>query len=143
MKYVLLYLVTFLLFMSAHLPILASHNRAGEITYKWVSGNTYEVKVVTYTKDSSPADRCELQISWGDGDTDTIYRVNGLLDADCGPLVGIGEMILGKDIRINIYIGYHTFPGPGTYKISMMDPNRNEKVTNMQDSFNTPFFLEL
>ena len=129
--------------MSAHLPILASHNRAGEITYKWISGNTYEVKVVTYTKDSSPADRCELQISWGDGDMDTIYRANGLLDADCGPLVGIGEMIPGKDIRINIYIGYHTFPGPGTYKISMMDPNRNEKVTNMQDSFNTPFFLEL
>jgi len=141
MKRFILYPAFCIIFVVFHLFVLASHNRAGEITYKWISGNTYEVKVATYTKDSSPADRCDLQIFWGDGKSDTIFRVNGIIGADCGPLAGIGELIPGKDIRKNIYIGQHTYDGPGLYRISMLDPNRNEKVTNMQDSFNTPFFI--
>ena len=27
----------------------ATHNRAGEITYKWLYGYTYEIKITTYT----------------------------------------------------------------------------------------------
>ena len=46
------------------LNLSATHNRAGEITYKQISLLTYEVTIITYTKDSAPADRCELEILW-------------------------------------------------------------------------------
>ena len=119
----------------------ASHNRAGEITYKWQSGLTYEIKIVTYTKNSSIADRCELEVVYSDNTVDTIYRQNGDWSV-CGNPIGSGVLIDDTDIRENIYIGYHTFPGPDVYTISMTDPNRNEAVENMDDSFNTPFFLQ-
>ncbi|HIA05730.1 MAG TPA: T9SS type B sorting domain-containing protein [Flavobacteriales bacterium] len=120
----------------------ASHNRAGEITYKWLSGTSYEITVVTYTKDDSPADRCELEVYWGDGERDTLNRSNGDSNTICGFNVGEGEMV-GVNIRKNEYIGIHTYPGPGIYRITMLDPNRNAEVTNMDDSFNTPFFIYL
>jgi len=120
---------------------LASHNRAGEITYEWQSGYTYKITIVTYTKNSSQADRCELEVDFGDNSIDTLYRQNGDWSV-CGFPVGSGVLIQNTDIRMNIYIGYHTFPGPGVYVIAMVDPNRNDGVENMLDSFNTPFFLQ-
>ena len=51
--------------------------------------------------------------------------------------------MVGVNIRKNEYIGIHTYPGPGIYRITMLDPNRNAEVTNMDDSFNTPFFIYL
>ena len=60
-KGLLFFLFYFLLF-SLH----ATHQRAGEITYKHISGLTYEFKLVTYTYTPSPADRPELEIVWGD-----------------------------------------------------------------------------
>ena len=55
----------------------ATHNRAGEITYRHLGGFQYEATIITYTKADSPADRNALGISWGDGITDTIPRING------------------------------------------------------------------
>ena len=123
---------------------IASHNRAGEITYEWQSGFTYKITIVTYTKASSQADRCELEVEYSDNTVDTLFRQNGTDWTVCGNPIGSGELVgsLGTDIQMNIYIGYHTFPGPGVYVISMLDPNRNEGVENMLDSFNTPFFIQ-
>ncbi|MBL4656923.1 MAG: gliding motility-associated C-terminal domain-containing protein [Flavobacteriales bacterium] len=141
MKRPLSYLVALIFLTLLGLEALASHNRAGEITYRWLFGTTYEFTVVTYTKDNSPADRCSLEVYWGDGDRDTLLRVNGTQN-NCGSGIGDGEFI-GNNIRKNVYIGTHTYPGPKAYRITMLDPNRNEKVTNMDDSFNTPFFIFL
>lgn len=117
----------------------ATHNRAGEITYKHVSGLTYEITITTFTKESSePADRCELEVKFGDGDLDTIPRINGPAAADC---IHIG-VLLGGDIKENIYQTTHTYPGPGTYVISMNDPNRNADVLNIPNSVNTSFYIE-
>lgn len=47
--------------------VFATHNRAGEITYKHISGFTYEFTISTYTKLSGAsidADRQRLGISW-------------------------------------------------------------------------------
>jgi len=136
----LLYLIAILCLNLLGSDVLASHNRAGEITYRWLYGKTYEIKVVTYTKVDSPADRCELEVYWGDGDRDTLNRTNGDQNTVCGLNVGEG-LDLGDNIRMNEYKGIHTYPGPGVYVITMLDPNRNDKVTNMYDSFNTPFFI--
>ncbi|MEZ5173469.1 MAG: gliding motility-associated C-terminal domain-containing protein [Bacteroidia bacterium] len=110
---------------------LATHNRAGEITYRHLGGFQYEATIITYTKSDSPADRPDLGISWGDGTLDTIPRVNGN---------GQGEIVTGL-IKKNIYIGVHTFPGPAVYILSFEDPNRNGGVVNIPNSVNIPFFV--
>jgi gliding motility-associated-like protein len=109
----------------------ATHNRAGEITYRYLGGFQYEATIITYTFTDSPADRPELGINWGDGSTDTIPRINGN---------GDGE-IIGNQIKKNIYIGLHTFPGPAVYEISFEDPNRNGGVVNIPNSVNIAFFV--
>jgi gliding motility-associated-like protein len=109
----------------------ATHNRAGEITYRHLGGFQYEATIITYTKADSPADRPELGISWGDGSIDTIPRTNGF---------GQGEIVTGT-IKKNIYIGIHTYPGPAAYVLSFEDPNRNGGVVNIPNSVNIPFFV--
>ena len=57
--------------------LFATHNRAGEITYEQIGPLTFKVKVLTYTKESSSADRPELEVFWGDGKSDSLPRING------------------------------------------------------------------
>ncbi len=110
----------------------ATHNRAGEITYEQISTYYYKVTITTYTKTSSPADRPELDIFWGDGTMSTLPRAS-YQDNFGGA---------GSDIRKNIYFGYHTYPGPSVYTIYFEDPNRNGGVVNIPNSVNVPFYIE-
>lgn len=121
-------LILILFFSFITLNSFATHMRAGEITYIWKSGLTYEVTIVTYTYTLSPADRPYYDISWGDGKISTINR-NEKID-------------LPNDVSKNIYIGQHTYPGADTYIISLQDPNRNGGVINIPNSINTPFYIE-
>lgn len=110
--------------------VYATHNRAGEITYQYITGYTYKVRVITYTKESSmQADKCSLTIHFGDGDSAVFNRMNGPIGTLCGGTIPQGESI-GNDIKKNIYEGTHTFPGPNTFIISMEDPNRNANICN-------------
>ncbi len=117
----------------------ATHNRAGEITYEQLSNLKYRVTITTYTKESSAqADRDSLSLDWGDGTSTVIPRSNG-------PIGGGGNHkgeSLGNDIKLNLYVETHTYPGPGKYIISMEDPNRNEGICNIPNSVNTTFYLE-
>ena len=119
----------------------ATHNRAGEITYRHLSGSTYEVTITTYTRSSVVADRPTLGILWGDegteGAIDSLPRINGPLDP-AG--MHIGEVIDG-DIRLNLYKGVHTYPGPGVYSIIVEDPNRNADIENIPGSVDVPFCI--
>ena len=124
---------------------MATHNRAGEITYEFTAPNTIKVTITTYTKESSvQADRDSLPIHWGDGSADDILqRTNGPLNGNGIP----GGQPLGNDIKVNIYIGTHVYPGapppPHNYfVISMTDPNRNSDIINISNSVNVPFYLE-
>ena len=141
--------IIFFLFAS-HNFLFATHNRAGEITYKPICTDsinacnclTYEVTVTTYTKESSSAaDRCSLTVYFGDGDSAVFSRINGPINGSCGNNIGMGQS-LANDVKLNIYKGLHTFPGPGTYCISMEDPNRNAGIENIPNSVNVPFFIE-
>lgn len=122
-KGLLFFLFYFLLF-SLH----ATHQRAGEITYKHISGLTYEFKLVTYTYTPSPADRPELEIVWGDGSSSIVARTR--------------KINLPNDISENIYIARHTFASSGYYTISMEDPNRNAGIVNIPNSVNIPFYVQ-
>ena len=114
------YLILLLLLCWFARPVKATHQRAGEISFKYISGLTYEVTIVTYSYAPSPADRYELEINWGDNTLTVLPRSNG-------ELTGLGYFgeIIGPDLKKNLYIGIHTFPGAATYKISLEDPNRN------------------
>lgn len=120
------------------LGLHATHNRAGEITYEYIGGYTYEVTVITYTKVTSQIDRCELSVDWGDNTSSVLPRINGTV-SNCAPAHD-GE-ILGNDIRRNVYQGTHTFPSPGYYTISVEDLNRNSGVANINNSVQVPFYV--
>ena len=113
--------------------ILATHNRAGEISFVQLSDLSIQVFVSTYTKTSSvAADRDSLIIEWGDGSFSTIARANG------------NGQALPNNVKKNLYTAVHTFPGRGTYNLSVADPNRVENILNIDppNSVNIPFFIQ-
>ncbi|NNE29591.1 MAG: gliding motility-associated C-terminal domain-containing protein [Saprospiraceae bacterium] len=119
----------------------ATHNRAGEITYRQIDNLTIEATVTTYTKASSvDADRDTVTVCWGDGTCNQVVRRNGV-DGDLNG-VNDGEF-LPNDIKINKYIFEHTYGGQGHYVISMMDPNRNADICNINfpNPDGIPFFI--
>lgn len=112
-----------------HLSCFATHNRAGEITYRQISGSTYEIVVVTYTSSlPGTADRPSLMVSFGDNVSIEVARY---------------ELIyLANNYKRNTYKVQHTFPGPGTYDIVVEDPNRNYGVKNIPNSVFTVFTIK-
>lgn len=117
-----------LLTLCSSLSAWATHNRAGEITYKHIRGTEYEITVVTYTKISQAADRPKLLVKWGDNSQDSISRIS--------------TSVVGPDIRKNIYVMNHIYPGSGIFTISMEDPNRNGNVQNVPNSIAIPFYID-
>lgn len=109
----------------------ATHNRAGEITYRQTGPLTVEVTITTYTKTSSTAaDRDSLDIIWGDGSIEIVTRT------------GSGTK-LANDVKKNEYTAEHTYPGRGTYTVAFQDPNRVGNILNVNypNSLDVPFYL--
>jgi gliding motility-associated-like protein len=130
-----------LLFGICFFGLQATHNRAGEITYKWLNGFTYEVTITTYTRACELcADRCDLTINWGDGSSDVLLRNNGN-NTRC--LTGRDGVIIDQvnRIRKNTYTGTHTYPAAGSYLIYMEDRNRNAGISNIINSDQVPFYI--
>jgi len=124
------YFLTVVFFVLLVPVALATHQRAAEITYRHIEGLTYEFTITMYTRTSSPADdeRNNMPIFWGDGSAEVIPRI------DFFPL--------GNDISYNRYVGRHTYAGPGSYTITVEDPNRNNGVVNIPNSVNVPMFID-
>lgn len=117
-----------LLFSSVQL--LATHNRAGEITLRRISDLTYEIKITTFTYTLSPASksRNELTVNWGDNTYSQAHRDT--------------ITFLPNFYQRNVYTARHTYPGPGTYVVVMEDPNRNLGVVNIPNSVNVIFSIK-
>lgn len=122
---ILLILITLLTFTST---AFATHQRAGEISYVYISGLTYKFTITTYTYTPSPADRPEIEVFWGDGTSSIIQRQS--------------KVNMGNDISQNIYVTQHTFSAVGTFHITFEDPNRNAGIVNIPSSVEIPFFIE-
>lgn len=117
----------------------ATHNRAGEITFRSLGGLTYEITVTTYANyGAGIAFRCDLPVNWGDNTSDTLPRINGA--APPQPCYEGGE--INGTVRKYVYRGVHTYATPGTYVVSMADPNRNAGVVNIPNSVNVSFYIE-
>lgn len=112
---------------------LATHNRAGEITYEQIGDLTIRATITTYTRTSSfAADRDSLELFWGDGTSTFVTRSNGK-----------GQE-LPNDIKVNYYIAEHTYPTRSKYKMSVTDPNRIAGILNIDfpNSVNIQFYIE-
>lgn len=126
------YILGLLLMVACTQQLAATHNRAGEITYEQVGDLTIKVTITTYTKGSnSSVDRDSLELDWGDGTSDFIYRTNG------------NGQLLGNDVKLNTYMAEHTYPGRATYTLGFQDPNRVSNILNVNspNSVEVPFFL--
>ncbi len=127
MKQIIIFIALFMIQIAGW----ATHNRAGEITYRQIKDKTYEIKLVTYTYTPSLANetRDSLTIDWGDGTKkESIRRVE--------------KTELPNNITKNVYIGRHTFPGAGIFEIVMQDPNRNAGVLNIDESVSVEFAIK-
>jgi hypothetical protein len=78
-----------ILLLAAYLSAPATHNRAGEITYRHLENFKYELTITTYTYTLSPADRRELE-----GITDMLQLIFSLEQAHMKFLYRIQTVIL-------------------------------------------------
>jgi len=122
-------LLTALLF-AIPFNLWATHNRAGEITYKQTGELTFKITVITYTSTGPEpvADRPELEVQFGDGTKASVPRIE--------------QVYLPDYYKRNKYVWEHTYPGPGTYQIVVEDPNRNRGVKNIPNSVNVVFSIK-
>ena len=139
------YVWSFLIALVSVVPsemVHATHNRAGEITYVHAprEGELYRFQftITTYTRiegESIDADRPFLTLRFGDGTSAELPRVNGPN--------GSGEVIVFGVTKKNVYQGFHTYGGPSTYVITMEDPNRIDKIININggESVQIPFVI--
>ncbi|MCX7728125.1 MAG: gliding motility-associated C-terminal domain-containing protein [Bacteroidia bacterium] len=131
--------------------VFATHNRGGEITYKYIgnplSTNPYEkykylFTITVYMNDGSNiADRCYDTLYFGDGTSAVVPRNNGPKgicscgDIPCGQLICAGY-------KVNTYTVTHSYGAPGLYLVRMYDPMRNNGVLNIPNSGNQVFYIE-
>ncbi|MFO7575221.1 MAG: gliding motility-associated C-terminal domain-containing protein [Bacteroidales bacterium] len=118
----------FMFMLALALPSAATHNRAGEITYKQLSALSFEFTITTFTYSLSLADRPRLEVNWGDNSTSIAERVEKVL---------LPNFYFRNTYKIN-----HTFPGPGVYRVVVQDPNRNLGIVNIPNSVNVVFSIQ-
>ncbi len=107
----------------------ATHIEAGEITYRRISGYSYEITVVIYAKKASDIHTPIDVFRFGDG----------------------AEKVLDNPVIVDLpggltekrsYKTTHTYPGPGKYVISADHSNRISDIKNINSSVNVSFYLE-
>ena len=110
----------------------ATHNRAGQLLYKRLSGYTYEFTQVHFFYTLSPATeqriRQGLEILWGDNTESKIPCIES-------------EKLPDNYTRC-LFRMKHTFPGPGVYTIIVQDQYRNAGILNIPESDGTYFCVK-
>ncbi|NHE55451.1 T9SS type B sorting domain-containing protein [Cyclobacterium plantarum] len=112
----------------------ATHIRAGEIIAERISTQTltYKITVVGYTDTRSTVIFGPGEIDFGDGRKEVLNTESDF---------NVTES-LGDNIEKNIFVITHTYQGPGNYTIRFMEFNRNANTLNMDQSVDTPFYIE-
>ncbi len=126
----------FLCFAAGHL--MATHNRAGEIVYRKLPGNTfrYEITIITYSDITSSAYRDSLTLK-------IYYCPDGTVPLDTIVIQKSSvQGIVGDVVRTEYRLDSYTFPGPGCYRLAMFDPNRVAGIKNISASVEVPFYIE-
>lgn len=134
MKFRLYFIIVFYLGFFSAIPSFATHIRAGEITAERVSPQTltFRITVVGYTDTRSQVIFGPGDINFGDGRE---VRLNTESDF-------VLVEALGNQIEKNTFVITHTYQGPGQYVIRFREFNRNAATLNMDNSVDTPFYVE-
>ena len=129
--YFILFCITF---FSALNTARATHIRAGEIIAERISVQTltYRITVVGYTDTRSSVVFGPGRINFGDGREEQLNT-----KSDFSLVEDLGDLI-----EKNTFVITHTFQGPGKYKIRFLEFNRNDLTLNMNNSVDTPFYVE-
>jgi gliding motility-associated-like protein len=125
----------FLIFLFAGISnAWATHIRAGEIIAERISVQTltYRITVVGYTDTRSSVVFGPGTINFGDGREEQLNTQSDFSLVES----------LGDQIEKNTFVITHTFQGPGSYTIRFQEFNRNDLTLNMDNSVDTPFYVE-
>ncbi|RPA66429.1 gliding motility-associated C-terminal domain-containing protein [Cyclobacteriaceae bacterium YHN15] len=130
----ILFIVFCISLLSFHFPSYATHIRAGEITAERVSPITltYKITVVGYTDTRSSVIFGPGDINFGDGREVSLNTESDFVLVES----------LGNQIEKNTFVITHTYQGPGQYIIRFREFNRNDATLNMDNSVDTPFYVE-
>ncbi|WP_018474520.1 T9SS C-terminal target domain-containing protein [Echinicola pacifica] len=130
-----LLLTAVLLTLAGFHELMATHIRAGEIIAERISTTslTYRIVVVGYTDTRSSVVFGPGKIAFGDGRV--VENLN--TESDFSRVES-----LGNQIEKNIFVITHTYQGPGQYTIRFQEFNRNDLTLNMDNSVETPFYIE-
>jgi len=128
-------LITLSLLFIGLQDVLATHIRAGEIIAERISVQslTYRITVVGYTDTRSSVIFGPGRIDFGDGRV--VENLN--TESDFNTVES-----LGNQIEKNVFVITHTYQGPGQYTIQFQEFNRNDLTLNMDNSVETPFYIE-
>jgi len=127
--------VIFFLCLSCGLLIeaQATHIKAGDIKAERVStaSLTYKFTLNLYTTLASvsgiPSD--QATINFGDGKSGTVDKDH--------------TTNFDNTTENNVFIFYHTYSGPGFYRIGYQEVNRIASIINMSNSVGTAFYVEM
>lgn len=115
------YLLGLLLLLGFPLTLSAIDIVAGEVTYRQISGYTYEATLILYVDKRTTSDQLRSTapgFSWGDGTTETLIRTRSENLSD-----GIHQKFS--------YVATHTYPGPSTYLVSFIEEWRIAGIKNI------------
>ena len=134
MKLKIYFILFSIAFFSALDTAWATHIRAGEIIAERISVQTltYRITVVGYTDTRSSVVFGPGRINFGDGREEQLNT-----KSDFSLVEDLGDLI-----EKNTFVITHTFQGPGKYKIRFLEFNRNDLTLNMNNSVDTPFYVE-
>ncbi len=144
MKYKFLFCFLFLFLSYSFNTLYASHLRAGDITVRKINcaTNKYEFTVTLYL-DSHPDNvhQDKIYLSFGDG---TYVGVDVIKP--------YGTIPNYPFFQINKFVTTHSYGSPGIYTVFIAEGddksitpgirNRNKGTLNINDPFNTPFYIE-
>jgi len=127
-------LLLFIGFIATLHQAQATHIRAGEIIAERISVQTltYRITVVGYTDTGSSVIFGPGEINFGDGREEVLNTESEISTVES----------LGNQIEKHTFIIIHTYQGPGTYTIRFQEFNRNDNTLNMDQSVQTPFYIE-
>src|SRR6478609_3747316 len=136
-------------FMLVGIAANATHLRAGDIvaTRDNCNSRTFHITITVYTNLNGTSvlfggtkyEDGDL-LDFGDGTKRILVPETGPNSRPPGSTYTVVDADRG--IAKATYTVTHTYAGPGIYIISYREPNRNEGVLNMDQSVNTPFYLE-
>ncbi len=119
---------------------VATHIRAGEITVQRLNcqSKTFVIYITGYV------DLSGGKVTFGGGTLDFGDGSEVIVDIRNSTRVEIilDEVDIGNDVKITRFKVEHTYSGNGIYFLGYQESNRNGGILNMDNSVDTPFYIE-